>query len=291
MKIKKAISENLGLTFALLSAFLYAFTIIIEKKYITFMDSYSILFYMYLGAGLGLFIIHKILNQKENPKTEKITRKEVPKIILIVVCELLASFFIIEALKQTSASLVSLLSISEIVMTSIIAYLFFKDPMNKSEIIAIILVLTGSFILNFKGGILDNIQLSSIYVIVACFCWGLANNITASISNKEPTLFTAIKCTAVALMYLILIVSTGELIFNNLILIFYGFFSYGLGILFYAVSTKYLKASKATLVFSFSPVFSILLSVLFYKDTITLTFLVSAILMITGILYMNKDTK
>ncbi|MBQ6498147.1 MAG: DMT family transporter [Bacilli bacterium] len=285
--MKKGLLYNIGLVLALVSACLYAFNVIIEKKYVDSMSSEKILFLMYLGAGVGLFIIHLLTKHKYKEKENKITKKEVPKIMTIVVCELLASFFIIEAVKNIDASLVSLLSIFEIIMTSLCAYLIFKTPIEKNEVIAIIFVLLGSFILNFKNSILSSISLNSLLVIFACLCWGIENNVTASISSKEPALFTSIKCSAVALLYLILVCIKGDFSFNYSILIIFGFFSYGLSILAYALSTKYLGASKATLVFSFSPIFGVLLAFIIYGEELTPTFLISAVLMIIGIIFMN----
>lgn len=280
--------KNKGLIFAILSAFIYSFNVIVEKYYVNYMNSNNILFLMYLGAGLGLYLVHKTIKKKGKNTKDRITKKDVPKVILIVLFELGASFFLIEALKNINASLVSLLSVFEIIMTSIVAYVFFKDPIYKNEAFAIIIVVLASIILNFDGGAFNGINISSILVVIACLCWGFENNLTASISHKEPSLFTSIKCTSVALMYLIISLVSGIVIFNPVLLIV-GFFTYGLGILFYAISTKYLNASKATLVFSLSPIFSIILSVIFYKDNITTSFFISTILMIMAILIMNKE--
>ena len=285
--MKKRLLYNIGLVLALVSACLYAFNVIIEKKYVDNMSSEKILFLMYLGAGVGLFIIHLLTKHKYKERENKITKKELPKIATIVICELLASFFIIEAVKNIDASLVSLLSIFEIIMTSLCAYLIFKTPIEKNEVIAIIFVLAGSFVLNFKNNIFSSISLNSLLVIIACLCWGIENNVTASISTKEPALFTSIKCGAVSLLYLMLVIIKGDFSFSYPILIIFGFFSYGLSILSYALSTKYLGASKATLVFSFSPIFGVLLAFIIYGEKLTSTFLISAILMIIGIIFMN----
>ena len=56
-KYFKKIQNNIGLFWALISACLYAFNVIIEKRYITVMSSEKILFLMYLGAGTGLELI------------------------------------------------------------------------------------------------------------------------------------------------------------------------------------------------------------------------------------------
>ena len=289
--MNKKASTNIGLLLALISTCFYAFNVIIEKKYINIISSEKILFLMYLGAGIGLYFIHLLTRNKYKEKENKITQKEIPKIITIVICELLASFFIIEAVKNIDASLVSLLSIFEIIMTSLCAYLIFRNPIEKNEVIAIILVLLGSFILHFKNDILSSININSLLVILACLCWGIENNVTASISSKEPAFFTSIKCSAVALLYLTLVIIKGDFSFDYPILILFGFFSYGISILTYAISTKYIGASKATLVFSFSPIFGVLLAFIIYKDKLTFTFLISAILMIIGILFMNYKTK
>lgn len=281
----------MGLTLSLISAFLYAFNVIIEKKYISYMSSEQILFLMYFGAGLGLYLLHLFSKKSKKIKSEKLTKKEMPKVILIVICELVASFLIIEALKNVNASLVSLLSIFELIMTSICAYFLFNDPIERDELIAIILVVVASIVLNFKEGIFSSVGLSSLFVIVACLCWGIENNITALISSKEPSFFTSIKCGAVSILYLIIILIKGDFYISNCILIVIGFFTYGLSILAYALSTKYLGASKATLVFSFSPIFGVILAILIYGEKITHSFMLSLVLMIMAILFINNNEK
>lgn len=280
-------SSNIGIILALLSAFFSAFNVIIEKKYINRLSSEKILFLMYLGAGIGLYTIHKISKKKNKNNSNRITKREIPKIVIIVLCELASSFLLMEAIKNIEASLVSLLTIFEIVATSLCAYFMLDDKVEKNEVIAIIFVLLGGFILNFKDGVFNNINYYSILVILACLCWGIENNLTALLSSKEPALFTSIKCGSVAILYLVLVILKGDFTINTPVLILYGFITYGLSILFYAISTKYIGASKATLVFSFTPIFGVILSIIFYKEHITTSFIISTILMIIGIIFMN----
>lgn len=287
MKLK--LMKNIGIIFALLSAVFYAFNVIVEKMYINELSSYKILFLMYLGGGIGLLFIHLFAKTIKSNTKNKITKKEIPKILLIIFCELMASILIIEAIKRIDSSLVSLLCVFEIVMTSLCAYYIFKDPITKHETISIVLIFIGGIILNFKYGIFSNISISSLLVIGACFFWGIMNNVTAKISFKEPEFLTSIKCLSVALLYFIMILIKGDLSFNYPILILYGFFTYGFGILFYVISTKYLGASKATLVFSFSSIFGALFAFIIFKEMLTYTFIISAIIMIIGIMIMNFD--
>ncbi len=291
MKIKRIIKKNIGLIMAIISAFLYAFNVIIEKKYIYDISSDMILFLMYLGGGAGLFIIYLCTKNNKTNKSNKITKKEVPKIIYIIVCELIASSLLIEAVKVVDASLVSLLSVFEIIMTAICAYILFKEPIKKNEIISMILMITGFILLNYRARIFSDIRISSLLVILSCLFWGLENNITAQISSKEPAFFTGIKCFSVAILYLLIVLFKGTFNFSFPILIVFGFFTYGLSILTYAISTRYLGANKATIVFSFSPIFGVILALLIYKEKITETFVISIILMICAILCLNIDSK
>ena len=290
-RLKNEILNNMGVLLAILSAFLYAFNVIIEKKYVSNISSEMILFSMYLGAGFGLFVIYLCTRKKVSNEKNKITKKEIPHIVTIVICELVASFLTIEAVKVVNAGLVSLLSSFEIIMTAICAYFIFKDPIEKNEVISIILMIIGCIILNYQADILSDVGIGSLLVILGCLCWGIENNVTALISKKEPAFFTAIKCSAVALLYLVIVIIKGSFTIDAPELVFYGFFSYGLSILSYAVSTKYLGASKSTIVFSFSPIFGVILALLIYHEKLTIPFVISMIIMIIAIIYLHPKQK
>jgi drug/metabolite transporter (DMT)-like permease len=286
---KFKLKKHIGLILALTSAFLYAFNVIIEKNYITSISSESILFLMYFGAFFGLGLIY-LFTKKKKSAQNRITKKEIPKVVIIVLCELFASLLMIEAVKLVDASVVSLLSVFEIVATAVIAYFLFKEPLDMKDVISILLMILACVILNFKQNFFSNISISSLLVIGGCICWGLENNVTASISKKEPEFFTSIKCGAVALLYLIIALIKGTFDISIPYLFIFGFFTYGLSILSYAISTKYLGANKATLIFSISPIFGVVLAVLIYHDQLTIAFLISIFIVLVALLLINtKD--
>ena len=64
-----------GLLLALISSFLYAFNIIIDKKYISIINAESILFTMYLGGSIGLILIHLFTKKNIKSTKNKITKK------------------------------------------------------------------------------------------------------------------------------------------------------------------------------------------------------------------------
>ena len=287
-KKRKGNLSKLGMTLALVSAFLSALVVIIEKRYIDFLSEEAILFLMYLGSGVGLFIIHMITKKTKEDKSNKITKAEIPKILVIIICELFASLLIIKSLKIVTASLVSLLLVFEIIMTSFFAYIMFDEKIKRNEIISIILIVLGFVILNFDKSAFNGVNIGSLLVVGACLCWGIANNVTGLISSKEPAFFTSIKCLSVAGLYFIICMIHNSLSLSFPFLLLFGFLTSGLSILTYALSTKYLGANKATLIFSFNPIFGVILSVLIYKEQVTGLFFISFVLMIIAIICLNR---
>ena len=129
--------------------------------------------------------------------------------------------------------------------------------------------------------------------VFATACWGLENNLTAKVSDKNPLLLVFYKCFAVAIFNLLFILNINifELFINNWFLLVIGFFTYGISILYYVYAINYIGISKTSIVFSFSPVFGALISLILFKEKITIYFVISLILMLMGIYFTIIDKK
>jgi hypothetical protein len=87
---------------------------------------------------------------------------------------------------KTTSSTASLLSNFEIVATSIIALVVFKEAIGKRLWISITLITISSIILSVEDFGNFSFSLGSILVILACVFWGLENNCTRKLSLKDP---------------------------------------------------------------------------------------------------------
>lgn len=286
-------SNNLkGFIFSFLSAFLYAINVPISKRFINELSSNELLSLLYIGSTIGIFIII-LLNKKSN-KTFKLSKEERPYIGGIILCDVIAAILIVESLKYLNASTVSLLSILEIGATIIISTIIFKTKIYKNLILSVIFVTLGGIILSIDNT--SNISLSLIILlpIIAATLWGLENNLTAKISNKKPLLLVFYKCLSVAIFNIIFILKDTNiiiLIFNYWYLLLIGFLTYGLSILFFAYSTNLLGASKTAIIFSLSPIFSAIFSIIIFKDKINIFFIISLLLMLIGIYFTIMDNR
>lgn len=286
-------SNNLkGFIFSFLSAVLYAINVPISKKFINELSSNELLFLLYIGSAIGVLII--ILLNKKNNKTLKPSKEERPYIGGIILCDIIAAILIVESLRYLNASTVSLLSILEIGATIIISTIIFKTKIYKNLILSVIFVTLGGIILSIDNTTNISLSLVILLPVVAAILWGLENNLTAKISNKNPLLLVFYKCLSVAIFNMIFILKDTNiiiLIYNYWYLLLLGFLTYGLSILYFAYSTNLLGASKTAIVFSLSPIFSTIFSIIIFKDKINTFFIISLLLMLIGIYFSIIDSR
>ena len=284
-------NERKGLLFAFLSAFLYDLNVPVSKYSLKTLSTNEILFLLYFGSAVGLFLL--MLFNKKQKFSLKPEKGESIFIIGVIIFDILAALFIVESLKYIDASTVSLISILEISFTIVISHFIFKTKISKNFIIAVILVSIGGILLSFDSSIKFKLSIASMLTVFATACWGLENNLTAKVSDKNPLLLVFYKCFAVAIFNLLFILNINifELFINNWYLLVIGFFTYGISILYYVYAINYIGISKTSIVFSFSPVFGALISLILFKEKITIYFVISLILMITGIYFTIIDKK
>lgn len=284
-------NERKGLLFAFLSAFLYDLNVPVSKYSLKTLSTNEILFLLYFGSAVGLFLL--MLFNKKQKFSLKPEKGESIFIIGVIIFDILAALFIVESLKYIDASTVSLISILEISFTIVISHFIFKTKISKNLIIAVILVSIGGILLSFDSSTEFKLSIASMLTVFATACWGLENNLTAKVSDKNPLLLVFYKCFAVAIFNLLFILNINifELFINNWYLLVIGFFTYGISILYYVYAIKYIGISKTSIVFSFSPVFGALISLILFKEKITIYFVISLILMLMGIYFTIIDKK
>lgn len=286
---KKHYKLILGIVFAFLSAIFYSLNIPISKYYINKVTSNELLFLTYLGSSIGLLLVN-IFHKKNEAKIKRDLKTEG----IIILYDMLASLFIVLSLKFVNASTVSLLSLLETVFTLIISYLFFKNKINKNLILSAIFVTIGGLVLSINEIINFNISIYILLILIATILWGLENNLTPCVNQKNIPILIFYKCLTISLFNLLFFrknTNLISLISNNYILLIIGFFSYGLSFLFYAYSTKKIGANKTAIIFSFSPFFSAILSFLLFKDHLSIAALISLIFMTIGVIYSIKEKK
>jgi drug/metabolite transporter (DMT)-like permease len=186
--------HNTAIFQAVLAAALYALSSPFSKMLLKEIPPMMMAAFLYLGAGLSMSIVGFIRNRHQKERTEsRLTRKELPYTIAMVVLDIAAPIFLMFGLTMTTAANASLLNNFEIVATAVIALFVFKEAISRRLWIAIVLITISSILLSVEDASSFSFSVGSIFVILACICWGFENNCTRKISNKDPLQIVVIK--------------------------------------------------------------------------------------------------
>ena len=286
--------KQLATFFAILAATLYAINVPLSKIFLEHVGTTMMAAFLYLGAGVGLFLyglLEKAFGSGE--KQERLTKKELPYTIGMVVLDILAPIFLMMGIARTNSANASLLNNFEIVATSLIALFIFKEKISKLLWAAIALVVAASVILSFEGAGAFVFNEGSLFVLAASVCWGMENNCTNKISHKSAVEIVVIKGCFSGLGSLIIAFLIGEklpAVKWMLPVLLLGFVAYGLSINFYIRAQNSLGAAKTSAFYSVAPFLGVAFSMLLLGERPGVQFYVGLLIMAVSTVLMIKDT-
>ncbi|MBQ8610817.1 MAG: DMT family transporter [Oscillospiraceae bacterium] len=275
--------------YAILAAALYASNAPASKLLLKEIPATMMAGLLYLGAGIGMYILEKFNNRKQELP---LTRKELPYTAAMVLLDIAAPVLLMLGLTRCSAANASLLNNFEIVATSLIALLCFREAISKKLWLAIGLVTISSILLSFED--MSSLQFSwgSILVLLACICWGFENNCTRMLSSKNPAQIVIIKGFGSGIGALLLSFVSGERFFRIgyiLPALVLGFFAYGLSIYFYIYAQRYLGAAKTSAYYAVSPFIGAILSLILFLELPSFLFIAAVIIMAIGTYFASTE--
>jgi drug/metabolite transporter (DMT)-like permease len=290
--------------YAFLAALFYAINIPCSKLLLTKIPAACMAGFLYLGAGLGIGIVY-LFHLKNQNKTKNLSKADLPYTLAMILLDIAAPILLMQGIKTGSSSSASLLGNFEIVATTIIAMAVFKEKVSGRLWISIILITLASMILSFeslaslKNGILE-FSTGSLFVLGATLCWGIENNCTRRLSEKNTYQIVTVKGLASGTGSLIVAALLGDFNFTNTdrvfdvrfipLVLLLGFIAYGLSIFTYIRAQKYLGAAKTSAFYAVNPFVGALLSFLLLGEKLTAQYFTALIIMIIGIVFLIIDT-
>lgn len=301
--------HKLAIFYAIMAAVLYAISSPLSKLLLNKIPPTFLAALLYLGAGIGMFIIGlcrglyehekgkdnkgKVNKDKDN-KELKLGKAELPYIIGMIVLDIAAPILLMIGLSNTTSANASLLNNFEIVATSIIAFFIFREYIHRRLWLAIILITFSSCILSFENINSFSFSMGSLFVILATICWGFENNCTRMLSSKDPLQIVTIKGIGSGLGSLIIAFILNEtVIYIGYIIasIFLGFISYGLSIYFYVYAQRDLGAAKTSAYYAIAPFVGVLLSFIIFQQIPRISFFIALFIMIAGTYFASSNSK
>jgi drug/metabolite transporter (DMT)-like permease len=283
----KCISKHgWAIFFAILAAMLYAISMPLSKLLLKDVQPMILAALLYLGAGVGMTVFGLIRSHIMLPdREEKLERKDLPYTVAMVVLDIAAPISLMFGLKRTIAANASLLNNFEIVATAIIAMLLFHEKVSHRLWIAILLVTTACILLTVGDSSSLSFSSGSLFVLLACICWGIENNCTRCISHKDPMEIVIIKGFGSGLGALCIALSAGESfpLFQYIpAVMLLGFVAYGLSIFFYTYAQRIIGAAMTSTFYAVAPFIGALLSFVILREQLTCNFAIALLIMIIG---------
>lgn len=288
-------TQTKGIFLAILAAALYAVNSPFSKLLLDYMPSTLMAGILYIGAGAGMGIIALIRKTaKINQSEEKLTKIDLPYTIAMVVLDIAAPIFLLLGLSYTTAANASLLNNFEIVATSLIALMIFKERISPRLWFGIGFVTLSCALLSFEDITSLKFSYGSLFILLACLCWGIENNCTRKLSDKDPLQIVVVKglCSGAGSVIIGLILGeriSAEYWWSVLAVLGVGFVAYGLSIFFYVYAQRNLGAARTSAYYAIAPFIGTLLSLIIFLDMPPYTYFAALALMAVGAWLCSSD--
>ena len=172
-----------GILLALGSAVLFGASTPVAKLLLGSVDPWLMAGLLYLGAGFGLALVHLWRTSLQLPAIEApLRRPEIPWLAAIIFFGgALGPLLLMLGLARTDAATASLLLNIEGLATMGIAWVVFRENVDRRLLLGAFAILAGAVVLSWHGQ--ASFEWSGLLIAGACFCWGIDNNLTRKLSS------------------------------------------------------------------------------------------------------------
>lgn len=276
-----------GVPLALVSAFLFGATAPLSKLLIGSIDPWLLAGILYLGAGGGLALIHWGRAAIGLPSTEAaLQRSDVPWLAAVILFGgVLGPLLLMLGLSQSSASSGSLLLNVEGVATMVIAWVVFRENVDRRLLFGAAAILCGAVLLSWTGHALAA-NSGSLLIVAACLAWGIDNNLTRKLSSADPVQIAMIKGLVAGLTNLVLALSLGAslprlgLVGAGAVV---GFLGVGVSLVLFMLGLRHLGTARTGAYFSLAPFIGALLGIVIFREPVTVQLVLAGLLMGVGL--------
>ena len=185
-----------GILFALGSALLFGASTPFAKLLLGVLDPWMLAGLLYLGSGVGLAALRIGRHVMGRPAAETPLRlADLPWLTGVVLAGgVIGPVLLMIGLVHTPASTGSLLLNLEGLATMVIAWLVFRENVDRRLLLGAFAILSGAVLLSWSGqGSGFGVGWGALAIAGACLAWGIDNNLTRKLSAADPVQITLIK--------------------------------------------------------------------------------------------------
>lgn len=265
---------------ALLSAVLFGASTPLAKILLGSTSPLLLAGLLYLGAGIGLAAW---LAARRGFKP--IARSDLPWLGAAVLAGgVTGPALLMFGLSRTDGATASLLLNLEAVFTAVIAWVAFRENVDRRVFAGMVAIVAGGAVLSFQGT--PHLETGTILIAAACLAWALDNNLTRRISRGDAATIACVKGLVagsvnfgLALIQGAHIPAPGFLALAGAV----GLFGYGVSLALFIVALRDLGTARTAAYFSVAPFFGAGLALALLAETPGAAFWIAAALMALGV--------
>lgn len=240
---------------------------------------------LYLSSGIGLFAVRAI-RFRQTTETP-LSRADFPWLAgAILAGGVVGPALFMLGLMNTSASAASLLLNLEAVATAAIAWIAFRENVDRRVGAGFALITLGAVFLSLPRT--GELALSSgaLLIAAACFCWGVDNNLTRKISGSDPSQIAMWKGLVAGAVNIGLALTIGAKLppLNTILAVAaIGLLGYGVSLVLFVRALRHLGTARTAAYFSTAPFVGTALAFAMGQGQLDWAFIAAGILMSIGV--------
>lgn len=286
-------STSCGIFLAILAAALYAVSAPFSKLLLEYVPSTMMAGLLYLGAGLGMGIVALFRKSTGTENSEdKLTKSDLPYTLAMILLDIAAPICLLFGLNMTAAANASLLNNFEIVATSLIALCIFGEKISFRLWAGIIFVTFSCALLSFEDISAFRFSAGSFFILLACVFWGIENNCTRKLSEKDPlqiVLLKGIFSGGSSLAIALVIGERAENLAAVIGVLAVGLVAYGMSIFVYVYAQRMLGAARTSAYYAVAPFIGTAISLVIFREVPGIQYFAAVGFMIIGAWLSSSD--
>ena len=277
-----------GILLGLAAAVTFGISAPLAKVLLDHTDPVMLAGLLYLGAFAALALVGR-----RDRSEARLRRTDAPRVTLLVVSGgVLAPVLLLVGLERVSGTSGSLLLNLEGPFTIAIGLALFGEHLSRRALLGAALIFGGAVTLGLGTGATRADWVGIALVAGACACWALDNNLTQSLTLRDPRTIVLLKCGVAGACNLALALTIGEhfpAIAYLAAALALGAVSYGISILLDAHALRILGAAREAAVFAVAPFIGALLAPFVLPESIGVGELIAGALMAIGITFLLRE--
>jgi drug/metabolite transporter (DMT)-like permease len=275
-----------GVPYAMGAAALFGVTTPFSKFLLGSINSWLLAGILYLGAGLGLVglrLLRRVL--KRQSVEARLAARDYPWLAAVVIFGgMIGPVLLMFGLSRTAAGSASLLLNLEGLATMAIAWVVFRENVDRRLLAGALAILSGAALLAWDGSGIS-FDLGALLIAGACLAWGIDNNLTRKLSGADPVQIAMIKgifAGSANLGFAVYLGAKMPPIPGVAMAGIVGFFGIGISLVMFMLALRHLGAARTGAYFSLAPFIGAITAIVFLHELVTWQLVLAALLMMLG---------